>query len=62
MSGKADCEVKAEVACNNQVVRRYTGRKKGDPKFMCCIGCLAYLRRQGVKLKEAPAKEYKRGT
>jgi hypothetical protein len=41
------------IVCNDQCVRRLTGPKKGDPKFDCCIGCEAYLRRQGVRLKEA---------
>lgn len=46
------CEVKTELGCNDQCVRRYTGRKKGDPVFYCCIGCHAILRRAGVRLKE----------
>jgi len=51
-SSKPKCEVRTHLACNNQVVRRLTGPKKGDPQFYCCIGCAAYLRRQGVRLKE----------
>lgn len=49
---KHNCQVKSHRACNNQIVRLVTGRKKDDPKFYCCIGCLADLRRGGVKLKE----------
>lgn len=49
---KHKCEVGCLVACNGQIVRLLTGRKKSDPKFYCCIGCRAYLTRQGVKLKE----------
>jgi hypothetical protein len=40
------------LACNGAAVRRYTGRRPGDPVFYCCWGCHAYLRRAGVKLKE----------
>jgi len=50
---KLKCDVGCHVACNNQGVRRMTGTKKGDPVFNCCLGCWAYLSRQGVKLKEA---------
>lgn len=49
---KPKCEVGMKVACNNQCVRKMTGPKKTDPKFFCCIGCQAYLKRQGLKLKE----------
>lgn len=48
-----DCEVKSMIGCNNQIVRRYQGTKKNDPKFYCCIGCAAILKRNGVKFKEA---------
>lgn len=49
---KLDCDVKGTLSCNNQCVRKVTGLMKGDPVFNCCIGCFAYLQRQGVKLKE----------
>lgn len=41
--------------CNGSCVQMMTGPRKSDPRFLCCIGCWAYLRRQGVRLK--PAKE-----
>lgn len=49
---KLDCEAKLQVACNNQGVRTVRGPKRGDPQFACCLGCRAYLRRQGVKVKD----------
>ena len=52
MVKKLKCEVRTLVACNNSCVRRYTGTRKDDPKFYCCIGCLTYLSRQGVRVKE----------
>ena len=45
------CEVGTPF-CSGVAVRCYTGRKKSDPKFSCCIACLAILQRQGVKLKD----------
>lgn len=53
---KHKCEVRWQVVCKNECVRHMTGIKKGDPKFFCCIACAAYLRRQGVRLKEAQEK------
>lgn len=50
---KHKCEVKTAIGCNNQIVRRLIGTKKGDPKFWCCIGCWAILSRQGIKVKES---------
>lgn len=49
---KPKCEVRTEIGCNNQCVRKVTGRKKGDPIFHCCIGCRAILTRMGVRLKD----------
>lgn len=49
---KNKCEVRTDLGCNGQCVRRYTGPNKGDPKFRCCIGCAAILRRNGVRIKE----------
>lgn len=49
---KPQCEVKHEFGCNNQGVRRYTGTEPNDPKFNCCLGCHAMLKRAGVRLKE----------
>lgn len=52
MPKKPRCEVRSDLACNGQIIRRYVGVKKGDPKFNCCIGCAAYLKRQGVRFRE----------
>lgn len=49
---KQNCQVKTNLGCNNQGVRHMTGMLKGDPKFHICLGCWAYLRRQGVRMKE----------
>lgn len=49
---KLQCEAQITVSCNNQIVRRVQGPKKGDPKFNCCIGCRAYLARYGTKVKD----------
>lgn len=46
------CEIQYALSCHGQVVRKVTGTRKGSPVFYCCLGCLAYLSRQGVKLKE----------
>ena len=54
-SGKPQCEIKSQRACNGQAVRKYTGLKKGDPVFRCCIGCWADLKRSGVRMKEVTA-------
>lgn len=52
MKKKVVCEVKTHLACNQSCVRKVSGKKKGDPVFHICIGCRAYLDRQGLKLKE----------
>jgi hypothetical protein len=54
---KRCCEVQSLVACNGQIVRRLTGPRKSDPKFWCCIGCWAYLSRQGVQLREVKERK-----
>lgn len=46
------CEVRTHIGCNDVGLRKMTGPEKGDPVFWCCIGCAAYLRRRGVRLKE----------
>lgn len=51
---KLTCELKFEVAHNNKGVRRYKGTRKTDPVFDACLGCSAYLRRQGIKHIEVP--------
>lgn len=49
---KPKCDVRTHLACNGQAVRKVTGTKKTDPIFNICIGCRAYLNRQGVKLRD----------
>lgn len=53
MSVKTKCEVKFDVVCRGNGVIYLTGVKKEDPKFRCCLACQAYLRRMGVRTKEA---------
>lgn len=50
---KSMCEIGHRFACNGVGVRRMSGVEKGDPKFRICLGCWAYLKRQGVRMKEA---------
>ncbi len=61
---KNACEVGSFIGCNGCGVRVLTGPRKGDPVFRCCMGCEAYLRRGGIRLREVseePIKGEKRG-
>ena len=59
---KRKCEVKCHLSCNGQVVRLVRGPLKSDPIFYCCIGCRAYLNRQGLKLKDHHEAAHNRAT
>lgn len=46
----AFAESPSMFSCNGVAPQLVRGTKKTDPTFYCCLGCMAYLRRMGVKV------------
>jgi hypothetical protein len=51
-SKKPKCEVNHVFGCTGVAIRSYKGKKKDDPVFHGCLGCITMLRRMGVQFKE----------
>jgi hypothetical protein len=51
MKRKPRCEVKSPL-CRQTAVGKFTGTRKSDPVFRCCLACLALMRTNGLRIKQ----------
>ena len=48
---KPKCEI-GSVVCNGPGILRLEGVEPGDPKFRCCLGCWAWLKKMKIRFRE----------